>query len=173
MQSISFLGWVYLYYVVGVAQMARWTTIKVPVELREMVKHLSEKMGKPQWQILTEAITFYEGFIRSPRVRTSTSNLDKLAWYITKLATSFGAFKENPSDENFEYLKKRVEELRERIGVEADLLLRVAEYYRSTTDESLRKKLRIDMNSIFKQIVKELIVQMMFELVSKEEAPQT
>lgn len=148
---------------------ARWTTIKVPQELRDKVKSIAEKLGKPQWQVILEAISFYDEFLRKPKVRQSVSNLEKAAWYITKLATSFGAFKENPSKENFEYLRERVQELKDRLGVDAEMLLRLAEYYMDVKDGEKRKKLRIDMNAVFKQIVKDIILSQLFDLISKEE----
>jgi len=147
----------------------KWTTIKVPIQVKERIDYLRSKTGKVTWEVILESISFYEEFIRRPRVRTSTTNLDKLAWYITKLATSFGAFKENPSKENFEYLVKRVEELKKRFGIEAEILLRMSEYYMRTKDEDLKKKIRIDLNTAFKQVIKELIIQLLFELATREE----
>lgn len=149
--------------------MRKWKTIRVPEEVHERITYLKEKTGKVTWEVILEAISFYEGFLKRPSVRTSTSNLDKLSWYITKLATSFGAFKENPTEENYQYLMKRVQELKDRFGIEADILIRMADYYRSTKDPELQKKVRIDLNSAFKQVVKELIIQLMFELVTKEQ----
>jgi len=149
--------------------MTRWSTIKVPSELRDRTKALAEKLNKPQWQVILEAISFYEEFLRKPKVRQSVSNLEKVAWYITKLATSFGAFKENPNSENFSYLQKRVQELKERLGIDAELLIRLAEYYMKTKDEDMKKKLRIDMNAAFKQIVKDVILSQLFELWTSEQ----
>ena len=146
-----------------------WSTIRVPKEVKQRIDYLREKSGKVTWEVINEAISFYEGFLKRPSVRTSTSNLDKLSWYITKIATSFGAFKENPTEENYRYLEKRVQELKDRFGIEADILIRLADYYKRTKDDELRKKIRIDLNSAFKQVVKELIIQLMFELVTKEQ----
>ena len=147
----------------------KWSTIRIPMEVRERIKELGSKTGKVTWEVILEAVTLYESFIKRPSVRQSMPNIDKLSWYITKVATSFGAFKENPSEENFQYLVKRVEELKDRLGVDAELLLRMAEYYRSAKDEELKKKIRIDLNAAFKQVVKDLIVSTVFELVSKED----
>ena len=148
---------------------SKWSTIRIPMEVRERIKELGGKTGKVTWEVILEAVTLYESFIKRPSVRQSMPNIDKLSWYITKVATSFGAFKENPSEENFQYLVKRVEELKDRLGVDAELLLRMAEYYRSAKDEELKKKIRIDLNAAFKQVVKDLIVSTVFELVSKED----
>mgnify|MGYP000400851031 CR=1 FL=1 len=147
----------------------KWTTIKVPRELKDRIDSLRHRTGRVTWEVINEAVSFYEGFLRNPRVRANVSDLDKLSWYITKLSTSFGAFKENPSDENYQYIVKRVEELKKRYNIEADLLVRIADYYRRVKDEELRKKVRIDLNHAFKQTIKELIIQMLFELTIKEE----
>jgi len=145
-----------------------WTTIRVPRELKDRIDFLRRKLGKVTWEVILDSITLYESFIKRPSVRQTLPTIDKVSWYITKLATSFGAFKEVPNEENYQYVVKRVEEIKSRLGVDADLLLRVCEYYKSIKDEDLRRKVRVDLNTAFKQTVKDIITTTLFELMSKE-----
>lgn len=148
---------------------SRWTTIRIPVELRDQLKALSQKTGKVYWEIIVETLSFYETQLRKPRIKESLGNIEKSAWYITKLATSFGAFKENPNDENFTYLQKRVKELKDKLDIDASLLLRIAEYYRRTKDEELRRKIRIDLNMAFKQVVKDIMIKSLYMLIPESD----
>ena len=146
----------------------KWSTIRVPMEVRERITRIAKWKKKVTWQVILEAVSFYETFQQEPEVRQSMSDIEKLSWYITKFATSFGAFKENPTNGNYLYLKERVAELKERLGVDAELILRLAEYYMKAKDEKLKKKMKIDLNAAFKQVVKDMIATSLFELVSKE-----
>ena len=147
----------------------KWTTMRIPVELRDRIKALSQKTGKVTWEVVLEGVSFLETQLRKPRIKESLGNIEKSAWYITKLATSFGAFKENPNDENFTYLQKRVKELKDKLDIDALLLLRIAEYYRRTKDEELRRKIRIDLNMAFKQVVKDIMIKSLYALIPESE----
>ncbi|RLG76833.1 MAG: hypothetical protein DRO14_03235 [Thermoprotei archaeon] len=146
-----------------------WSTIRIPKEVKNRIDDLRVRTGMVTWEIINNAVSFYEEFLRKPSVRTSTTNLDKLAWYITKLALAYGAFRENPCEEKYEMLVKRVEELKQRFGIEADILVRMADYYKSAKDPELQKKIAIDFSMAFKQVVKEIVIHFMFELVTKEQ----
>jgi len=150
-----------------------WSMVRVPEEVKELIRDIADKDGRAQWKVVFEAVSLYDSFRRRPKTKSKLPLIEKTAWYITKLATSFGAFKENPNEPNFKYLKERVEELRDRLSVDADILLKMAEYYMATNDQALRTKIKIDMNSAFKQIVKDLITTQLFELVSVEELTET
>jgi hypothetical protein len=77
---------------------SRHSSIYAPVELKEKIKYLSEKTGKPQWKILLEALALYETSLRKPKAKEELPVIDKVIWYIEKLCMSIGALKENPSE---------------------------------------------------------------------------
>jgi len=133
----------------------RWTTIQVPVELRDMIKNLALRENKTEWQIIMDSVSFYYAQKQKPRVKEEASILDKVSWYITKLATSVGAFKENPSEQNLEKLKKTAQQVQERLGVDTSLLVRVAEAYMNYRDEDSK----MELNAALKMIILEIILQ--------------
>jgi len=135
----------------------KWTTIKIPKEIHEKIKQYRQRYGKATWRIILEALSFFETISRKPRSKEELPDLDKFSWYITKLATSFGAFKENPSHENLIYLEKRVKELREKLGIDASHLALLAERYMRAKNDEEKKKLRIELNMAFKSVIKELL----------------
>jgi len=132
----------------------RWTTISVPTELREMIKNLALRENKSEWQIVMDSVSFYYAQKQKPRIKEEASILDKVSWYITKLATSVGALKENPSEQNLERLKKTAEQVQERLGVDTSLLVRVAEAYMRYRDEDSR----MELNAALKMVILEIIL---------------
>jgi len=149
--------------------MKEWSTIRVPKEVKQRIDYIREKTGKVTWEVINDAVSFYEVIIKNPKRKQEMSNIEKVAWYITKMATAFGAFKENPTEENYQYIIKRVEEIKQRFGVDASIIARIADYYRSIKDEEVRKKIRIDMNMAFKQVIKDIIITAFFEMTTKEQ----
>ena len=79
----------------------KWTTIKVPKEIRDKIREISESEGRAYWRVLTEAISFYVTQKKKPRVKEDLPALDKCSWYIAKVSMSVGALKENPNESNF------------------------------------------------------------------------
>ena len=132
--------------------------IRVPTEVHEKLMELSKKLNVPLWKVIMEAITFYEQVIRKPKVRRSLPRLDKASWYAFKISQSVGAFKENPSKQNFEYLQRTCQQIEERIGVDCDLVLKMAEEYMQTKSVSAK----IELNDVTKLVVADIIVKMLF-----------
>jgi len=132
----------------------RWTTVRIPTELRDYIRNLAMRENKTEWQIIMDSVSFYYAQKQKPRVKEEASILDKVSWYITKLATSVGAFKENPSEENLLRLKKTAEQVKERLGVDTSLLVRVAEAFMNYRDEDSR----MELNAALKMVILEIIL---------------
>lgn len=149
--------------------MGRWTTIKVPRELHTLIKRLAEKHKKSIWQIVHDAISFYDALWKSASRRAKLSDVEKVSWYITKLALAYSNYALNPSQDTLLNLKEKLKEVKDRMGVDTSILESFAEYYMRFPDEEMRKRARIDMNQAFKVIIKEMILRTMFEEVSKQQ----
>jgi len=132
----------------------RWTTVRIPTELRDYIRNLAMRENKTEWQIIMDSVSFYYAQKQKPRVKEEASILDKVSWYITKLATSVGAFKENPSEDNLLRLRKTAEQVKERLGVDTSLLVRVAEAYMNYRDEDSR----MELNAALKMVILEIIL---------------
>ena len=150
----------------------RWTTIRVPEEVANLIRRIRDKEGKVNWEVIHDAISFYEWITRTPTRKAKLSDVEKVSWYITKLAVGYGFFVSNPNEETYGKLKERVEELNNRLGVDAGILLRLADYYMRAKDDELRKKIRIDFNLALKMVIKEILVTRLFELELKEVTPK-
>jgi len=95
----------------------KWTTIKVPKEVAEKVRELRARTGKASWQLVLEALSFYESALRSSKHFSTTTNLDKLAYYIMKLVTSASYFKFETNEESYNKFMEVVKQVENRLGV--------------------------------------------------------
>ena len=145
--------------------MGKSTTIRVPVEFRNLVRTLAEKRGVPQWKILHESVVHYRLAYLS-HFQANTKNLNKASWYAYKLSASVGAFRYAPTDENKELLMRTIEQLEQRLGVNGEMLKRAVEDYYKTQ----RKKYKIALNDAAKELVAQVIVKILgVEEKKKEE----
>ncbi len=105
----------------------KWSTIKVPQEILPKLSELRARTNKPNWQILVEALSFYESALRSSKHFSETPEVDKLAYYIMKLVTSATYYKTEPSKESLEKFRKVVEQIEKRTGTNCSELVPAAE----------------------------------------------
>lgn len=131
----------------------RWTTIKVPVELRDVVKALAQRYSVPENKILWWSVAFFYEQIREPRLKEDLPQVDKASWYISKLAMSVGAFKENPSVDNLQKLQKTAMQVAQRLGVDTRHLIRAAQDYARYQDTDTK----IELNAALKMVVLDII----------------
>lgn len=136
--------------------MGKSTTIRVPVEFRNLVKTLAEKRGVPQWKILHESVVHYRIAFLS-HFTMNTKKLNKASWYAYKLSASVGAFRSSPTPENKELLMKTIEQLEQRLGVNGEMLKRAIEDYYKVQS----KKYKIALNDAAKELVAQVIVKIL------------
>ena len=142
------------------------TTIYAPYELKEKLKRLSEKTGRPQWKILLEALELYETSLRKPRAKEELPIVDKVVWYIEKLAMSIGALKENPSNENHQKTLKTIQQIRERLKIDTAILERaVADFIKTVNTKAsngaekhiMLDEAVIELNMALKSVLIEIV----------------
>jgi len=126
----------------------RWTTIKVPVELRDAIKALSEKFGVPEYRVVWWGVSFFTEQISHPRIKEYLPLLDKASWYIAKLSMSVGAFKENPTPDNMSKLMKTAMQVSERLRVDTSYLIRSAENYMRHIDNDTKMELNASLKMV-------------------------
>lgn len=132
----------------------RWTTIKIPVELRDMINSIAKKENKVAWQVVLNAVSFYYAQTKKPKMKEDASLVDKVSWYITKVATSVGVFKRDPSPFNLDILKRNIEQLKERLGVDGSILIRACEAYMRYGDDDSR----MEINAALKMLILDIIM---------------
>ncbi|MGC8988472.1 hypothetical protein, partial [Infirmifilum sp.] len=81
----------------------RYRSIKVREDIYNLIKSYSKTRGIPISTAIAHAVTFLDQQQHLPAVKEALPLADKVSWYITKVVMSAGAFKENPSERNFNY----------------------------------------------------------------------
>lgn len=132
--------------------------MRVPQPLAEKIRALSEKENLVQWQVIEKALSFYETLKKNPAKKADLSQLDKVSWYIVKLSYSVSKLKDDPSEENMQWLEKMVQQVKERLGVDVSYLLQAAKTYAKTRS----KEDLIELNMSWKMAVADLI-SMLFQ----------
>ena len=149
------------------------STIYAPPELKEKLKRLSEKTGRTQWRILLEALELYETSLRKPRAKEELPIVDKVVWYIEKLAMSIGALKENPSNENHQKTVKTIQQIRERLKIDTALLERaVADFIKAVNTKAsngAEKHIMLDEATIeLNMALKSVLIEIVYTYILKE-----
>jgi len=132
----------------------KWTTIKVPIELKELIKKIAEKQEVPEWKVIMRAVSFYQEQLKKPSLKESLPWIEKAAWYAAKVAMSVGMFKENPTEESLRGLFKVLDQVEERYKVDTSLLREMARQYFYTKN----KKDRIELNAACKLVVLDILL---------------
>ena len=141
----------------------KWISIKVPEPLYNKIKEIAETSGRHLYQVIEEAMTFYINNWRRVRHKDGIPRLDKCAWYVFKLAQSVGAFKENPSLENYQKLLKTIFQIKERIGVDTSLLEHVVDKLNPRNRKEISVDEKIELNDVTKLVISDIIVKLLFE----------
>jgi len=142
----------------------KWTTIKVPTEVRNIVKKLMNEEKKPAWKIIVNSVLWYNRMKRRPHEKAELPKAEKISWYITKLGMSVGAFKENPTKENLERLEKTLKQIKDRLGIDTDIVYRTAvAYMRKPNTEN-----RMEVNMAVKSVIFEIIFTHIYKYEMRE-----
>lgn len=132
----------------------KWTTIKIPKKVYGQIKDLREKYGVATWKLILQGINFYHDSQRT-HYPLPKSSLSRMTWYIFKVASSEGIFRENPNEENLLKFLKTLDQIRERIGVDTSGLEIIAKtYYEKPTTRN-----KIMMNDATRALIADIIVK--------------
>jgi len=114
----------------------KWKTISIPENIYRQIQKIARFKKIAMWKVLVEMISAYQAARRDFKKRSIT---DKTIWYITKLTLSVGEFRGNPNDKNKRLLKKTIEQVEQRLGVDLSELKSVIRTYKG--DNASRKAL--------------------------------
>ncbi|WP_125672182.1 hypothetical protein [Candidatus Methanodesulfokora washburnensis] len=102
---------------------------------------------------------FFRRKILRKGVKRTYTDAERLAWYIYKFSSSCGAFKENPTKENLEMLKKTTTQLNERLGIELNGILEIAEKYLQNPCTDLKISLNEKARDLIMEIMEKGLVK--------------
>jgi hypothetical protein len=108
-----------------------WKSIDVPDVLHTKIKEFSAREQRAMWQVIYDAISYYESQKRKPKIKQELPLLEKVSWYIAKASMAVCWYLATLRDENFEMTMKTLEELESRLKVDLTELKGVLVTYRN------------------------------------------
>jgi len=135
----------------------RWTTIKVPEEVANLIRSLRQRTGKSSWQIIVESLSFYDNMLREQGHFSKSSNVDKAAYYILKLITSASYVKFSKYEESLEKFKQVVGQVSERLNISCQELIPAAE-------KLIKEKSGKSIHT-FNMVLKSCIIKLIFKML--------
>jgi len=133
-------------------------TIRVPTPLWHAIKLLSKKRNIPMWVLIQDMYNYWYSQYRE--YHDSMPNIDKAAWYATKLGMSVGILKAKPNDTNLQWTLKTCKQIRNRLGIDTNLLQGAATNYAKTPS----KKTVMALNQALKLTIIEIIAHYISEI---------
>jgi len=140
-----------------------WKSIKVPKPLYDKIVMLSKKTNRHIYQIVEEGVNKVEFYLKKPYRKKELPRLDKCSWYIFKLGNSVGAFKENPTPENWNKLMNTITQIKERLGVDTNLLEHIVKKLHPSRSREITVSDKIELNDAVKIVISDVIVKLLFE----------
>jgi len=112
-----------------------WKSIDVPEVLHSKIKELALRERRAMWQIIFDAILYYESQKRKPKIKQELPLLEKVSWYIAKASMAVCWYLATLRDENFDLTMKTLSDIGSRLGVDVSELQSVL-----TTYKNIKKK---------------------------------
>jgi hypothetical protein len=134
----------------------KWKTISVPEGLYERIKNLSEREQRTIWQVLDQAVSNYEILKRKPLEKQSLPKIEKLSWYVTKLALSVTWYALTKDDEHYWESLKTVDEVQKRLNVNLQSLVDILTIMKSKKTR-MKKKINASVYQALKRSIVEII----------------
>jgi len=129
-----------------------WKFIRVPSSLHNILKKKAAKEKKAIWKVILSSVAYRDEVTK--KHHASVSDLDRKAWYIYKLTSSIGVFRELPNNITIDYVVRNCEQIEKRLGVDMAALREVAKAYLNRPS----KQNRIALNETTKIVIKNIIV---------------
>ena len=129
-----------------------WKWVRIPAGLHRLLKEKATKQKKAIWKVILSSVSYSEEIIK--RHHTEVSDLDRKAWYVYKLSSSVGVFRELPNRITIDYVVMNCEQIEKRLGVDTSALREVAKAYLNRPS----KQNRIALNETTKMLIKSIII---------------
>jgi len=147
----------------------KWTTVKIPVEIRDKIKRMANRFGMSQWELVNWALGFAETRLKRADVKQDLPAMDKVSWYISKLGLAVGAFRENPNERTLDNAVRVCAQIMDRLGVDTSSLIKVLHDYYDKKDKKESKGLKMEVSMELKFVIAEIIWTQLVEKMNEED----
>jgi hypothetical protein len=128
-----------------------------PPEAQPPAREAGEAEGEREYTA-AEAIEAISS-VKPPEGEAYPRRLQRPAWYIVKLAASWGSFRENPTEENYRRLLNAAAQVTERLGVPTADLAVAAEQFLKTKSETAKIKVNEALTTVVCRIVTQVLAE--------------
>jgi hypothetical protein len=97
--------------------------------------------------------------VKPPEREAYPRRVQRPAWYIVKLAASWGSLRENPTEENYRRLLNAAAQVTERLGVPTADLAVAAEQFLKTKSETAKIKVNEALTTVVCRIVTQVLAE--------------
>ena len=143
--------------------MTEYKSISLPKPLYDKIFNLANKKKVANWQIIHEALNFYELLEKRPYQKKDLPRLDKASWYIWKVAKAIALIEEYPDESNVGRVLQVLDQVNERLfnnqNENIEILKKLIERY--VKEKS--KELKIEISTTVKMLIADIIVTLLFE----------
>lgn len=130
----------------------KWKWVRIPEEVWRGLREQAAREKTAMWKVIQRAWAYWVSASRTHHVKVA--NVDKLAWYVYKVAASVGEFRAQPTEENLRWIENNAKVLRDRYGINAEKLILAARQYAKKPS----KKNRMVLNDSAKEVIIQLIL---------------
>jgi hypothetical protein len=128
-----------------------------PPEARQPEREAAEAEGEEEYTA-AEAIEAISS-VKPPEREAHPRRVQRPAWYIVKLAASWGSFRENPTEENYRRLLNAAAQVTERLGVPTADLAVAAEQFLKTKSETAKMKVNETLTTVVCRIIAQVLTE--------------
>jgi len=128
-----------------------WKWVRIPVELYRDIEIHARREKIAFWKVIQRAFSYWKSAQRNHHA--TVSDVERKSWYVFKLASSVGELKANPTEKNFELLRKTCDQISSRLGVDTSKIVLAAQQY--LKDPSNKNRMLI--NDCTKEIIAQII----------------
>jgi len=139
-------------------QHVTYKNIHVPPSLHERIKAIAEKEQRPMWEVIDQAISYYEATLRRPRLKEDLPWVEKVSWYIAKLSAAIAWYATTKDDAHFTNSMKTIMETETRLGVNL-ASLKEALAIASRRRGRMRKKISRTIYQALKRAIVEMLTK--------------
>ena len=134
----------------------QFSTVKIPITLKNAIKMIGSRLKLPIWKVILISVAYYRAAeLHHFRIKEKEGKFDfgKIAWYVYKVGSSIGSFRENPSKKNYELLSKTLSQLEDRLNIDTAVLRQAMDVYLKKPNT----KNRIILNDGGKYVISQLL----------------
>lgn len=141
----------------------KYKTITVPEEVYTKIFKISTQKKISNWQVIQEALNFYETILKTPYKKKDLPRLDKASWYIWKLCKAVTIIEELNRKDDYNKVVEVLDQIDERIFEGKNENIKILKKLLEKYLQNPSKELKIEITTTTKLVIADIIIKLLFE----------